>query len=275
MSAVVLIPLVAIAIYLGGLAIALAVSAMLAGAYREWEGMLTGGRHDWRGRMITGLLALGPVGYAAGGFYTGLLLLAVTVLLIIVAVDGDGRYRLRVPGAAFLGFVGLALLSIRGSGRVTFDNLILSGHAADGVWVGVFLAAIIWLTDSGAFFTGRMVGGERLAPDISPSKTWSGAIGGLVIGTLGGLIVWLLATRSPVAIGLIISAMVSVLAQVGDLAESAVKRRFMVKDSGDLIPGHGGILDRIDSFTVAGIGLFIIGAAHAGIDSVAQGVLDW
>lgn len=275
LSAAVLIPIAIVAIYLGGIAIALLVAAMLAGAYHEWERMLSGGRYDWRGRVLTGLLTLVPIAYLAAGFWAGLAMLAFAVGVAIVAVEAERLYRYRVPGAAFLGFAGLAFLAIRGSETPDFAHVVLTGAAAAGIWVGAFLAVVIWLTDSGAFFTGRLVGGAKLSPDISPSKTWAGAIGGLAVATAGGLAIWWLATDSPLWIGLAIGAMVSVSAQLGDLAESAIKRRFMVKDSGDIFPGHGGVLDRIDSFTVGGIGLFIIGAAHAGLDAVAAGVLYW
>jgi phosphatidate cytidylyltransferase len=166
-------------------------------------------------------------------------------------------------------------MALRGGEAATPTELATHAEASAGIWVGLFLAAAIWLTDSGAFFAGRLLGGAKLSPEISPSKTWTGAIGGLIIGTAGGMVVWIFATDSPVWIGLVIAAMVSILAQLGDLAESAAKRRFMVKDSGDIIPGHGGILDRVDSFTVGAIGLFIIGASHEGLDAVAQGVLYW
>lgn len=267
MSAAVLIPIAILAIYLGGLAVALVVAATIAGAYREYETMLNRGRHDWRGRATTGLLALMPIGYAAGGFWASLLLLAVAVLFALAAADRGGRHLMRAPGGAVLGFTGLAILALRGETQL--------GIWQDGISVALFLAFVVVLTDSGAFFTGRLLGGARLSPEISPSKTWTGAFGGLLFGTIGGLVIWIFATQSPIWIGLAIAGVVSVLAQLGDLAESAVKRRFMVKNSGDIIPGHGGILDRIDSFTLAGIGLFIIGAAHNGLDAVAHGVLAW
>ncbi len=121
------------------------------------------------------------------------------------------------------------------------------GETSTGIVAMWYLGSVVWLTDTGAFFTGRQIGGEKLAPDISPSKTWSGALGGLSLGTLAGLVVWLAFTHSPWWIGLILSASISILGQVGDLTESAVKRLFRVKDSGDIIPGHGGLMDRLDS----------------------------
>ncbi len=135
---------------------------------------------------------------------------------------------------------------------------------------------MIWATDIGAYFTGKQVGGEKLAPDISPSKTWSGAIGGFALGTLAGLIVWLwVVPNSPWWIGLLLASATSIMGQVGDLSESAIKRRFRIKDSGDIIPGHGGLMDRLDSLTFGTIFLFLVGWLHGGFDAVAAGILFW
>ena len=134
---------------------------------------------------------------------------------------------------------------------------------------------MVWITDSGAFFTGRQIGGEKLAPDISPSKTWSGALGGLAAGTAAGTLVWVLVTPSPWYVGTLLAFAMSILGQIGDLAESAVKRRFKVKDSGDLIPGHGGLMDRLDSTTFGALFLLIVGGLHADFSHIAQGFLNW
>ena len=132
-------------------------------------------------------------------------------------------------GVAFYGIVIIAILAMRG--EATWN---VPGAGMDaGLWAGVMLGTVIWATDTGAFFTGRQVGGEKLAPDISPSKTWSGAIGGFGLGTLAGLVLWLLIVpASPWWIGLALSAAISILGQAGDLTESAIKRRFRVKDFG-------------------------------------------
>lgn len=261
-SAAVLIPVVAVAIFFGGWLIALAVAVTIAGAFREWDTIINGGHRDWRTVSLMALLAASPFAFEAFGSLAALAVTAVAVAVAIVAADSNRAYLFRAPGVALLGIAGIAWMALR-------------GDTADGIWAAVFLAAVIWLTDSGALVVGRLIGGFRLSPEISPSKTWSGAIGGLIIGTIGGLVVWLLASDSPWWIGVIIASSLSILAQLGDLAESALKRWFMVKDSGDIIPGHGGILDRIDSFTVGGIGLYILGALHAGTGAAALGVLVW
>ena len=120
-------------------------------------------------------------------------------------------------------------------------------------WV-LLLAGVVWGGDVGAYLVGRLVGGPRLAPAISPGKTWSGAAGGTLIAVLAGLAVWpeRLALVAPAALVL------SIVAQAGDLLESALKRRFGVKDSGRLIPGHGGLLDRLDGVLTAAPAMVVI-----------------
>ncbi len=112
----------------------------------------------------------------------------------------------------------------------------------NGYWWVLLLAAVVWGGDVGAYLIGRLVGGPRLAPTISPGKTWSGAVGGTLVAVLCGIAIWSerLALVAPAAL------LLSLVAQAGDLLESAIKRRFGVKDSGRLIPGHGGLLDRLD-----------------------------
>ena len=110
----------------------------------------------------------------------------------------------------------------------------------------LFLLSLVWSTDIGAYLVGRTFGGPRLAPRISPGKTWAGAIGGVVFAACAGIAAAAVGgTGAPRAVA--IAAGLSIIAQAGDLAESAAKRRFGVKDSGRLIPGHGGLLDRLDS----------------------------
>ncbi|NGP17719.1 phosphatidate cytidylyltransferase [Devosia aurantiaca] len=153
--------------------------------------------------------------------------------------------------------------------------LLIRNTSTAGIWAGVYLGVVVWMTDSAAFFTGRQIGGEKLAPEISPSKTWSGALGGLALGTGAGLIAWTVLTDSPIWIGLALSCAISILGQAGDLTESAIKRHFRIKDSGDLIPGHGGLMDRLDSLTFGVFVVVIVGLLHAGFGSVAEGLLYW
>ncbi|WP_404404186.1 phosphatidate cytidylyltransferase [Pelagibacterium halotolerans] len=265
LSAVVLIPLTAIALIAGWLPFALLVALVMAGAYREWETMISGEHKGWPAALMMGLLALAALAHPMNGAWTAAIIIAVAVAAgAVIAAPNRGW---RIAGIAYFGLVTMAFLAIRGS-------------SGAGIWAGLFLVSVTWLTDSGAYFVGRIVGGTKLSPDVSPSKTWSGAAGGLVSGTIGGLIVWFIAgwaldAPSPFIIGLLIAVIVSIAGQAGDLAESAIKRRFAVKDSGDIIPGHGGLMDRIDSLTMAALILWCIGLAHRGLGAVPQGILFW
>lgn len=261
-SAVVLVPLTAIALYVGGYLFAVVVGAVFAGAYREWETMVTLKPLTPFGIFLIGLVFVAAVLLPLWGPLATLALVAVGAVIVLVH-GGEGAIW-RAGGLLYFGIVVIATLSMRGNG---VDGI--------GMWAGVLLATTVWLTDTGAFFTGRQLGGEKLAPGISPAKTWSGAIGGLALGTLMGLLVWHFVTPSPWWIGLILCAAMSILGQVGDLAESALKRRFRVKDSGDIIPGHGGLMDRLDSITFGVLFLYVVGALHFGPGAVAAGFLTW
>jgi len=268
-SAAVLLAIAVAGLYLGSYVFAAIVGAAFAGCYREWERMVTLKPLTPVGTALIVLLALSALLFVALG--PAAALAAVALAAMVAGIDGAGPRAWRVAGVSFYGVVIVVVLTIRGTS--TWGQ---AGVFDAGLWAGTFLGTVIWATDTGAYFTGRQVGGEKLAPDISPSKTWSGAIGGLALGTLAGLVLWLLILpNSPWWIGLCLAAAVSVLGQVGDLAESAIKRRFRIKDSGDIIPGHGGLMDRLDSLTFGALFLFAVGALHAGGQTVAAGVLFW
>lgn len=126
------------------------------------------------------------------------------------------------------------------------------------------LLALVWATDTGAYFGGRAIGGPKLAPRLSPNKTWSGAVGGVVAAVAVGLAAAAITGLAGYGTAIWASAVLAVAAEVGDLIESTLKRRFGVKDMGRLIPGHGGVLDRLDSLLLAGplaaLGLWLAGA---------------
>lgn len=260
LSALVLVALTASALYIGSYVFAAVVGAVFAGAYREWETMVTRAPLTPVGMVLVALLALSGLIYPLSGPVGTLSLVAIACVLALL-MRGEGALW-RVLGLSIFGAVIVAALAMR-------------GDTITGVLAGLYLGTVVWMTDSAAFFTGRQIGGEKLAPDISPSKTWSGALGGLALGTGAGLLVWTLATDSPWWIGLILSATISVLGQLGDLGESALKRHFRIKDSGDIIPGHGGLMDRLDSLTFGILLVLLVGSLHAGYGAVAEGLLFW
>ena len=140
----------------------------------------------------------------------------------------------------------------------------------------VWLFAVVWGTDIMAYFGGRLIGGPKLWPRVSAGKTWSGTIVGIVSGALFGLAVAAIQPIVPVAVLPILALGLGAAAasQAGDLLESSVKRRFGVKDSGWLIPGHGGVMDRLDGFIAAAVFVACLGAMR-GLPSIAESLFVW
>jgi phosphatidate cytidylyltransferase len=160
-------------------------------------------------------------------------------------------------------------------GGLLLAPIVLRADPVFGFFAILFLFAVVWSTDIGAYIAGRALGGPKLMPRISPNKTWSGATGGLVAGVGSGVSVAMFAgIENLAAIGLT-AFVLSIASQVGDLLESAIKRQFNVKDASWIIPGHGGLMDRLDGFVVASIVAVLIGLAHGGIATPGRGLLDW
>lgn len=175
---------------------------------------------------------------------------------LVTAIAKEPAGRLRALG-------GLASAAV-----IALVPTALRDDPGIGILGPAWMFAVVWSTDIIAYFTGRTFGGPKLMPRVSPKKTWSGAIGGLAAGTLAGVALVLIArdhgwsslsTTSLAGVALL-SATASVLSQGGDLVESALKRRYGVKDSGRAIPGHGGVMDRLDGFFAVAIlaGFYLI-----------------
>ena len=158
---------------------------------------------------------------------------------------------------------------------VLIPAVMLRSDPAFGFIALVWLFAVVWAEDTGAYFAGRYFGGPKLAASISPNKTWSGAAGGAVAGVIAGNAVILIAGIAWHPTHLLLAFAMVVAAQLGDLLESAIKRRFAVKDASRLVPGHGGLMDRLDGFLVAAALALAIGIAHGGVRSPAGGLLLW
>jgi phosphatidate cytidylyltransferase len=118
-----------------------------------------------------------------------------------------------------------------------------------GIEMLLSLALIISACDIGAYFSGRLIGGPKLAPSVSPSKTWAGSIGGIVCALIAAACLYYLLVRLPLSSSAFIFVLIiAILSQIGDLFESSMKRRLNIKDSGRIVPGHGGALDRFDGY---------------------------
>lgn len=223
-----------------------AVVAIAAGlGYREWYRMIGGGH---RSSQLLGIAAITCVlAIFAGG--AGL---SVAVLVLICAAATVGVLEAFESGRPFWSAGGVLYLAIPALALV-----LLREQAPQGTWLllGLFLA--IWATDTGALIFGKTIGGPKLVPMISPDKTWAGFYGGIAAamaveaGFAG-------AVGAPVGAGALLGGGLGLCAHGGDLLESWFKRRFRVKDSGGLIPGHGGMLDRIDSTLTAAPALAIL-----------------
>ncbi len=220
-------------------------------------------------RVLSGLVLMPIVlglAYAGGAAFNILILLAAALMadewrrLCSIDAGASGtahrRWLWLAAGVVYIAVPCIAIIWLR-------------SDAAVGRQAIFWLFAVVWATDIGAYFAGRGIGGPKLAPRISPGKTWAGLLGGMVCAALVGAATALLLDLSRAAPLIVISALLAVVAQAGDLLESMVKRRFGVKDSGHLIPGHGGVLDRLD-------GLLTAAPAVAALTLVAgEGVLAW
>ncbi len=232
-----------VAVILGGWVNALFVA--LGTGVMAWE--LT--------RMTRGVLGFRKVG-AVLAFLTGAIppvvveaaglvpALATATVLSIVAGFGLAR---RTPRPELLAF-GILLLAYAGTFFVWMRDI-----PEHGLSIAVWLALVVVAADMGGYFCGRAIGGPKLAPVLSPNKTWAGAIGGIVFAFVVSEVFGLVVGGDALVLG-ILAGLTAVVSQAGDLVESATKRRFGVKDSSTLIPGHGGVLDRFDA--LAGASLF-------------------
>ncbi len=255
-SAGILAALTLAAAWFGGWPAFAAVSAAAIVVHLEWIG-LTGDRLlptlVFTAVMVASF-ALPVIGYPAVA--VGLAALAV------VAAAATSREGWRPAGVAYSAVLGLGLLLLREAPE-------------QGLAAVLVVFAAVWGTDSAAFFAGRAFGGPKLWPSISPKKTWAGAVGGLVAGVVAGLVVAALARVSVAPALALVCAFLSLAAQAGDLFESAIKRHFGAKDSGIIVPGHGGLMDRVDSLVFAVAAAVIVGLLHGGPWQLAAGLTTW
>jgi len=227
-SALILGPVALVALWQGGYAWDLLIAVVMSGLGGEW-GKLAGLRSPL---VLPVFLLIIWLTALTLGFLPALLALAALGLLTLMLY---GPFA--AAGIPYAGIGGLALLWL----RLQPDY---------GLQDTLFLVAVVWGTDIGAYLVGRVMGGAKMAPKISPGKTWSGAAGGLCIGALCGAL--LTGSFHGMALPAVLPALLlSICAQAGDLLESAIKRHLGVKDSGATIPGHGGLFDRVDGFLAA------------------------
>jgi len=253
---ILLLPIGLAGILLGGWAYNLGIAAILALAAWEYVHLMNMGGFHPAGVLVVGGAALLALGRGWNGFTSapGLLSLLVLLSMVYHLVDYErGRdqagsdFGVTLGGIVYLGWIGAYFISLRA--------------LPDGKWWVLFVLPVIWVADSGAYFIGVRFGRHRLSPRLSPKKSWEGYLAGVVTGTLAGvLLAWAWITVSsawgppasaawpPLWKGALFGFLLAVLTTLGDLGESMIKRQVGAKDSSKLLPGHGGVFDRIDSW---------------------------
>jgi phosphatidate cytidylyltransferase len=254
----------------------LAVGALAAAVFGDLPFLLFWtGAAFWIWWEWTGIIGTSPriVIFAVGG-------VAITGMAVALGFDA--------PAIAFIATViGVGVVAATATPRrawaaggmiyaaaVLIPCVMLRSDPALGLAAILWLFAVVWAADIAAYFSGRHFGGPRLAATISPNKTWSGTLGGALGGVMAGTVTVLAFGLPWRVMHLAIALVVVIAAQIGDLFESAMKRRFGVKDASRLIPGHGGLMDRLDGFLAAATVALAIGLSRAGANA-ATGLLAW
>ena len=242
LSAAILIPLAALLAYLGGWWFFVAIAAILLMAlYEFYQLTIAGGYHPATALgILFGLGLLLTARFPQMSLTEPLMATALVLSLIwhLVAYERKltdtptNDWALTIAGALYLGWMGHLFLRLR--------------DMPNGLWWILLACVPIWVGDTGAYLVGVKWGQHKCCPRLSPKKSWEGTVAGWLTGTLSTVVIWLL-IGLPLVQGLILGLLLSVITPLGDLAESMFKRQVGVKDSGNLIPGHGGALDRMDS----------------------------
>jgi phosphatidate cytidylyltransferase len=258
-SAVVLVPFAIAAAWAGGWYWAALVTLCAIGLFVEWL-MVTGAAGN-APLLVTGaaMLAIAAPFLALRNIDIALLVLALGVIAV--------AFRSSAPRSWAIGGFLYAAAAMVASIVVRLDHSL-------GFVALVFILLVVWCTDIGGYFAGRAIGGAKLWPRVSPNKTWAGAVGGFMLSLLvaAGFAVSGFGRIGPL---LLIAAALSVASQLGDLFESAIKRRFGVKDSSHIIPGHGGLMDRLDGFVAAVVLAAILGILRGGAGGAGTALMVW
>jgi phosphatidate cytidylyltransferase len=260
-SSLVLVPVAVGAAYAGG--IVFTVFWMVAALCVIWEWDTLVCALDKRP-----VLTIGSVAIAGAAVLLMLGRTATPMALVILSTLG-------VVTLASRPHRGWCTIGVLYAGTLLIAPVLLRRDATLGFASIVFLFAVVWLTDIVAYFCGRALGGPKLMPHVSPNKTWSGAVGGTVGALIGGTAVAWYAGLGNLASVAAVAFVLSIASQAGDLFESAVKRRFDAKDASGLIPGHGGVMDRVDGFVFAAAVAALIGLTRGGVEAPGHGLLVW
>jgi len=260
-SALVLAPLAIAIAYVGGWPFILFWAVAAVGIFWEWTTLVAG----TAGRFVF-FAGAGPLVIATvlAGLHRPL---AATLIIAVGAVGAAAFAPTRQRPWIAVGVIY--------AGATLLGPVVLRTDAEWGFVAVMLLFAVVWATDVFAYFVGRAVGGPKLWAQVSPNKTWSGAVAGIVAATLAAVALAGTMTRTSLFAIAAVAIFLSIAAQLGDLFESAVKRRFGAKDAGQLIPGHGGLMDRLDGFLFAAAAAALFGSMRENMEAAARGLLAW
>lgn len=260
-SSLVLAPVAIAAAWFGGVVFVAFWTIAAVIVLWEWQTLVCG--HDRNSVLTVGAAAL--IGAAAvlivGWFGIAIALVALGGFAIAALASRERR--------------GWCVAGIVYAAAILIAPVLLRRDASFGFAAIMLLFVIVWLTDIAAYFAGRAIGGPKLMPRVSPKKTWSGAVGGTLAGVVGAVGVAHMSSVASLAAVAGVALVISVVSQGGDLLESAIKRRFNTKDASQLIPGHGGLMDRLDGFVAAAVAGALIGLMHGGLHAPARGLMVW
>ncbi len=250
-SASVLAPVALAAVWAGGVIFAVLVILIAVLGYWEWTAMSGPPSPAWSRPAAAAALGAGLLALHFRQWELATILVVTPIAAMLVIGSVVERQRWSGLGALYVVLPAAGLMFVRADPQAGFMAI-------------VFIMLVVWATDIAAYFGGRALGGPKLWPMVSPKKTWSGGLCGLAAAMAVGAAVSSYLFGSAQFEDVAVAACLSVFSQAGDFLESAVKRRFGAKDSGTLIPGHGGVLDRVDGLFGAAVAAFALALAGAG-----------
>jgi phosphatidate cytidylyltransferase len=245
-SGIVLAAVALVLAHAGPMTFAVLVAAVALLMSWEWARIVRGVRYD-AALGVHAAAVVGAIALTVAGFQALALTTIAVGAAVIVPLQFGARAFASAIGVAYVGLPAIALAGLRCD--EPFGELAV-----------LFVFLVAWLTDTCAYAAGRLIGGPKLLPRVSPNKTWSGLVGGVGAAVLGA-VVFALAIGAPPLFLAGLALALGIIAQAGDLAESALKRGYGVKDASGLIPGHGGFMDRLDSVVAVSICAALVGVA--------------
>jgi phosphatidate cytidylyltransferase len=258
-AALVLAPLAIAAAYAGGWFWTALATMVSIGLYLEWL-TIVGAAREIR------VAASGGVALAVAGWYLAAGRIDVSLAALALGLAAVALLSPDRRGWSAAGFLYAAAAEIA--------SVLVRLDQAEGFIALIFVLLVVWVTDIGGYVAGRGIGGPKLWPRVSPRKTWAGALGGFVGSLAIAACFAVLGLGKPLPL-LMLAAILSIASQLGDLFESAVKRHFGVKDSSHIIPGHGGLMDRLDGFVAAIVLAAGFGILRGGIDGIGRALMIW